>query len=384
MQINDLREKRLRELAGIRADGASVLSIFLNLDPREFAAAPARATEISSVLDDAHRRIRDTEGLSHDARKALRDDLERARELFRDFAPKGAHGFALFACGPASLFEGMRLPRPIETRAVIDDSPFVEPLVDLVGAAGEWMVVLVNRSFGRLLRGDADHLDELAAVEDDVHGRHKQGGWSQARYQRSVDEEVADHLKHVADAAFLRFKRAPFQHLLLGGPSEALAEFEGKLHPYLRERLRGRFDVDVEHTNADEVAAAARPKIEQFTSTRERDVLDRVREGVAKGGRGAAGLDQVLSALNERRVETLLLNQGYSAQGCTCPQCGCVYSLNGGKCPADGSDLDCRGDVIESAVHLALEQDAGVLVVREEEHARELQSHGSIAAVLRF
>jgi stalled ribosome rescue protein Dom34 len=40
--------------------------------------------------------------------------------------------------------------------------------------------------------------------------------------------------------------------------------------------------------------------------------------------------------------------------------------------------------VIESAVHLALEQSAGVVVVRDEEHGNELRSHGGIAAVLRF
>ena len=105
---------------------------------------------------------------------------------------------------------------------------------------------------------------------------------------------------------------------------------------------------------------------------------------MSRGGRGAAGLEAVLAALNERRVETLLLGPGFAASGCTCPQCDSVYPQDGGKCPADGTDLDCRDDVIESAVHLALEQSAGVLVVGDEEHRGELQSYGGIAAVLRF
>jgi peptide subunit release factor 1 (eRF1) len=88
--------------------------------------------------------------------------------------------------------------------------------------------------------------------------------------------------------------------------------------------------------------------------------------------------------LSERRVETLLLEPGYSAAGCTCPQCGSVYAVAEGNCPADGTQLDCRGDVIESAVHLALEQSAAVLVIRDEDNANELRGHGGIAAVLRF
>jgi hypothetical protein len=48
MQANDLTPERLRRLAGIRAGDAKVLSLFVNLDPREFATAPARSTEVRS------------------------------------------------------------------------------------------------------------------------------------------------------------------------------------------------------------------------------------------------------------------------------------------------------------------------------------------------
>jgi peptide subunit release factor 1 (eRF1) len=384
MQINELRADRLRELTRIQPDDARVLSVFINLDPRGFAAPPARATEISSVIDDAHRRIRDNDGLSHNARKALQQDVERTDAFLRDYTPKGAHGLALFACGPADLFEAIRLARPVETRAVIDDSPFIEPLVELLGSSGNWVVALVNRQIGRFLRGDQDHLDELPMIEDNVHGQHQQGGWSQARYQRSVDEDVQDHLKNVADALFLHFKRNSFDHLLLGGPTEVLVDFEEKLHPYLRERLGGRIDIDVENSSPDDVCATARPKIEEFDHAAEREALDRVQEGVSKGTRAAAGLDGVLAALNERRVETLLMNQGFDSAGCSCPQCGSVYSLDGGQCPADGTQLDCRDDIVESAVRLALEQSARVLIVGDDDHRSELESHGGIAAVLRF
>jgi peptide subunit release factor 1 (eRF1) len=92
----------------------------------------------------------------------------------------------------------------------------------------------------------------------------------------------------------------------------------------------------------------------------------------------------VLAALNERRVEALLLVQGYESPGCTCPHCGLVWPLDGGACPADGTALDCRSNVIESAVELAIVQSADVLVVRDEDRRRELQSLGDIGAVLRY
>jgi peptide subunit release factor 1 (eRF1) len=386
MQTNELRPARLRELAVLRPEGACVLSVFLNLDPAHFAEPPKRASEIRSVVDEARRLARakvESDGLGHDEKVALRADLDRVEEFLQDFSPKGAHGLAVYACGPADLFEVIRLPRPVPRRAVIDDSPFIEPLVELIGL-GSWMVVLVNRQTGRLLLGDGERLEELDQISDDVHGQHKQGGWSQARYQRSVDEDVQDHLRNVAEATFVQFKRSPFDNLLLGGPGETLADFEPKLHAYLKERLAGRIDIDVENASADDVHAAAAEKIAAHEQRREREALDRLREGVSTGGRGAAGLENVLGALNERRVAALLVGQGFEAAGCTCPQCGLVWPLDGGECPADGTALDCRGNIVESAMELALVQSADVLVVRDEDHDRELQSLGGIGAVLRF
>ena len=73
--------------------------------------------------------------------------------------------------------------------------------------------------------------------------------------------------------------------------------------------------VDVENTTADDVFDAARPVIEEHERTAERDALDRLQQGVGAGGRGVAGLDDVLGVLNERRVETLLIEERFQMPG---------------------------------------------------------------------
>ena len=79
MQANDITRERLRRLAGTHAGGAKVLSLFLNLDPREFGTAAARGMEVRSLLDRTARLIRDDQALSAAARAALRGDLDRVR-----------------------------------------------------------------------------------------------------------------------------------------------------------------------------------------------------------------------------------------------------------------------------------------------------------------
>ena len=383
MQTNELNSDLLRRLADLHPEGARVLSLFLNLDPSEFATPPARATEARSLIDQAERQVREAgDSLSHDEKKALLEDIERARDYFGRLSADGAHGLALFACGPADLFEAIKLPRPIETRAVVDDSPFVEPLAELA-MRGSWCVLLVNRKVARMLRGSPEQLTELPPVEDEVHGAHQQGGWSQARYQRGVDQEVRWHLEHAAEVAFRRFKRSPFDCVLLGGPEETVTEFEGILHPYLRERIAGRVKVDVENTTPDQIREAAAPTIGEIDERREREALDRLEEGVETGGRGAAGLEATIAALNERRVETLLLNERFDAAGVLCTRCGWVGTDRElSECPADGGPLEQRDNITENAIELAILQSASVLRVRH--HAERLESRGAIGAVLRF
>ena len=382
MQANDITHERLRRLAGIRAGEAKVLSLFLSLDPREFATPPARSTEVRSVLDRAARMIREDEALDHEARTSLRADLERVQaELGGAMDARGAHGLAVFASSAADLFEVLKLSEPVDHDPVIADAPFIEPL-SAIGAPERWCVLLVNRRVARLFCGPGAALEEFELIEDDLRRRHDQGGWSQANYQRSIDKDVADHLRHAAEVAFARLKRDLPVGILIGAPAELASEFEGHLHPYLRERLAGRLEIDVEHTSPDEVRRAAAPSIERAAQAREDRALARLAEAFGAGsGRAASGLSEVLGAVHEQRVEILLVDDGFAAPGVRCPTCGWLGAGDDAACPADGSAVEHLGDVVEAGVERSLTQSAEVRVLRDR---AELASHGHVAAVLRY
>ncbi|MEA2316005.1 MAG: peptide chain release factor subunit 1 [Solirubrobacteraceae bacterium] len=382
MQANDITRERLRRLAQVDVGDAKVLSLFLNLDPREFATPPARSTEVRSVLDRAGRLVRDeADKLSHAQRASLKTDLERLeQELGNGALPKGAHGLAVFTCSAASLFEMLRLSEPVDHRPVISDAPYLAPLSS-IGAPERWCVVLVNRRNARLFCGSPEALQEVALVEDDVRNQHDQGGWSQANYQRSVDKDVADHLKHTAEVVFLTLKDEMPQGILVGGPAETTSDFEAVLHPYLRERLAGRVEIDVENSSPEDVRRCAAERIAKHAREREDRALARLAEEYARGGRAATGLADVLVAVHEQRVEVLLVDRGFEAPGVCCPQCGFLGGKGFSQCPADGTPVERRENVVEDAIGRAITQSADVHVLRDRP---ELASHGHIAALLRF
>jgi peptide chain release factor subunit 1 len=378
VQVNEITPDRLRRLAGLTLEDGHVLSVYLDLDPSEFGTAPARASAITSIVGEARRAVEDAE-LSHDERVALRNDVDRLEAFFDDdFSAEGAHAIAIFASSATGLFEVMRLGRPVDSHVVVDRAPQVEPLAR-VGANERWAVAVIGRGDGRILRGSADRLVEIADLDEDVHGRHQQGGWSQARYQRSVDGEARDHVARVCDELLAQLKRRPFRHLAVVAPEAVWPLVERALHPYVAERLAGHVAIDLQDATADDVHREVAPLFEEFERGRERELLDRAKAGVGAGGRGTAGLDDVLGALVERRVEALLLADGFAAEGVSCPRCGWL-GVAADSCPVDGGDLE-HGDVVERAIEAAVLQDADVVFVG---HFDDLGALGGIAAVLRF
>jgi len=376
MQVSAPDRDQLRALAELRLDRPVVLSLYLNLDPSQFATPPARKSSIRSLIDEADRRVRERNGLSQEDRAALHASLERAKALLENDLPTdGAHALAVFASEQNDLFETLKLPRSVPNRVAIGHSPLVGPLAR-IARRERWCVTLVNRRDARILRGGSDGLREVERIHDDVSGQHDQGGWSQARYQRGVEKEKDDHLKTTGDALLRHFKRQPFQRLIVGGPREVVTDFEGKLHHYLSDRLAGRVEVDVERSNPDQVLDAARPLIEKLEREREQDALERL------GERGACGIEDVLPPLNERRVELLILDEQFGGvTGVQCLECGWL-GLEGDRCPADGSETVELDDLTEAMIELAVQQSADLLLVHHEREA--LERYGGVAALLRF
>jgi peptide subunit release factor 1 (eRF1) len=140
-------------------------------------------------------------------------------------------------------------------------------------------------------------------------------------------------------------------------------------------------EVDLSSATDTEIAAAL-DRLAVADETRlERDALERLAEGVAGGGRAVTGLQQTVEALNERRVQTLLLESGFDGSAARCPTCGLLVADGDGMCPADGSRLEPVEHLREAVVEAAVSQDAEVIAVRHVDDPGRLRGVG---ALLRF
>ena len=360
-----------------------MISLYLDLDPERFATPPARSSQIRSLLDQATRALDAADGLSHDELVSLRADLERLDGYLSSREPpfQGAGALAVFCSGQADLFEVIQLARPTPGRVVIGRSAYVEPLVAALEQR-RWLVALVNRRVGRVLGGPIDRLTEHENFDEYVHGQHDQGGWSQARYERSIEKDTDDHLRRIAEGVNQRWRSERFDRAAVGGPVEIVPRLEAHLAAEVKASLApGRVEIDLSSAGDDEIRRALAKLVIADEKQRERDALDRLAAGVGTHGRGVGGQEDTLAALGERRVQTLLLEPGFERRGSRCQSCGLLMLEPAERCPADGGPIEEIEHMREAAIEAALAQDAEVLFVR---HYPDLGPFQGIGAILRF
>ncbi len=359
----------LERIGRLDTHGHAVLSVYVDLDPSRFPTPGTRMSQIGSLLEEAHRQAGDRE-------------LERvARWLETDpEAVRGAHGLAIFSSSEAGVLEAVRLPRPVTPLAVVDLIPWLEPLAAEI-SPGEWGVAVISRRAARLLRGGPDRLTQFALIEDDLYRRHSQGGWSQARFQRGIEEQVAAHVRRVAERLLRAHLRARFSDLVIVCSGELRPLVERELAGELSGRLAAILDSDLEHASVERIARTVKPAIERAEGDRERALIARLQQGLGTGGPAAAGLDEVLSTLEQERVATLLIPERGALSAGRCPICGRLSTDGGATCPLDGSRL-VEVDALAYAVEEAVRQGADVVTARHQ--SQWLAEHGEIAAALRW
>jgi peptide chain release factor subunit 1 len=368
----------LRELAEFRAEKGCAISLYVDLDPSTTPTAGDAATRISALLNDGQRHSEDNNrGLTHDQRLALKKDFERIRDWFSsEFDRDGAHGLAVFTAGLDNVWRPRALIESVPDRVRVGREFHLAPLVPLVGRGDGALVAFVGRERGELFRLRAGRLDEVVDRTDEVPGRHDQGGWSQARYQRHIEKLVAEHLKEVAEDIDRRVRRAPGTKVIVVSSEETRAELEEMLSTEAKNAVVGWTTAEA-HASPQELLELTSPILEDARAKEEADLIERWREGAGRGGRAASGWAETLEAASDARVEVLLYEDGADHEAWQCPACGRL-SANGGQCPLDGTETEQRDDGLDLAVHQTVAHGGTVWAVTAHDDLGPVEGVGAL------
>lgn len=371
----DVNAAEIRKLIDRPVTDFPVTSVYLNTDGARFP----KAGDYEARLDALLRNVRKTaESLPGAQRDAVNSDADAISRWVRDEFSRGdVRGLALFA-SEGEIFDTVEVAIGVRNVARVNSRPYVVPLEALLGRHHHMALVIVERDKARIVRYQLGRAWEYQAIASDVHGQHKQGGWSQLRYEKNIEHEVLHHFKDTVEILRLLHAESPLDALVLAGPHEEAVEFSKKLHPYLQQIVHGDPISVAPLSTTDELKARLQEVEQQLVSSRRSHLLERLAAAQGTAEKAARGLRHVLEATNSKRIEVLFVVEGAGQPGYR-SSTG-MLALHFNEAAAYGEPVEPVDDLIDEVIEEAVRSGAGIELFRDEVR---LDGH-PVAALLRF
>ena len=373
-----LTQEEIKKLSRLERLESPIISFYLNLDPG-MSWKRAEGVAIKYLMKSGREQIENL-ALSKQEKEFLVKDLNRIQDYLKDFKRSKEQGLAIFSQCKNNRFFAYPLFQPLVDRVVVDFDIYINPLVNLMRQFHRTCVVTIDQKRARIFEFFMGQLEDRMEIKDVIPKRVRTGGflgYSSKNMERHVDEGVYRHLKNVSERLFEIFKKFHFDDLILGGEKKILPEFEAKLHPYLKDRIVGRFQI-AQEAKLPEIRDAA--ECIEFGNKNKRDaeLAHQLEIATFKQGTAVMGLDGVLEAISRGHVYRLVVHENMWHPGMECKPCG-LLRVDGSQCPICFEALSPVRDIINQAVEHALQQKAEVWHVPP-----EIPISDGIGAFLRF
>jgi hypothetical protein len=331
--IDQLDAKALLELSR-RTDALGVLSVYAHADPT--GSPDATAIDIKNRYRELRRRImEDTPG---DRSRAVTTALERlGPEVERLASPtEPGRGRVAFAALSGDWVLRMDSQMPVPQRVVLDDGPFIHPLLELLDEGRPAGVVLVSADDARLLEWRFKDLQLLSRMQyEEVEAPHERagqiGGGPAGQFHTPMLEQrqarrqdrVQRFLDHVAQVAAGLADERRWERILVSGGERWTEPVAAKLPGPLQNKAIRDARV-LAGLDEEKLRAAVTERLHQHHASRERRLLEQVRDA-GLGKAGALGLSEVAAALNVGRVAHLVYDPEVRYTGSVSPD-GALYA----------------------------------------------------------
>jgi peptide subunit release factor 1 (eRF1) len=365
-----ITQEQLQELLTYQTDNGQVISLYLDSDTAQEGLETLKR-QVKGMIREAE----------VDKKEAAA--IERYLDHSYDWATPGV---AVFSSGGGQFFRAYPTAVAFRNRVRVGHKPYVKPLAHLLDFYAHYGVILIDQVGARFFEY---HLGELQASEgvmgEEVH-KLKTGSGSSAVGMRGGqggghhEEEVAHrNLRDTAASAASFFQGKPIRRLFLGGTSETVAEFRELLPKQMQSCIAGTFAMDMT-AGEHEVRKQSLRLLQAANAEREQKLVDTLITTAAKGGTAVTNLDDALQAVSEKRVQTLIISDGYRCPGYVDEASGFVVA-NLAKSPLSDGELTAVDDIIDTACALTMNSGGHVEVIRDHPKLEEI---GRIGAILRY
>ncbi|TAM63043.1 hypothetical protein [Mycobacterium sp.] len=314
--IERLDEDGLWDLAQ-RTDQLGVLSVYINADPRHDPNLKAAAIDLRNRFRELRRRVAEDAG--SDQSRAVAAALERLWPQIESLASPAASGRSRIAFAALESDWILRLDSamPVANRVVLDDGPFIHPLLELLDEGRAAGVVVISAEEARLFEWRVGSLQMLRRMQQQyVEAPHERAGQlgggpegqfnTPMREQRKARERdrMQRFLGQVIEVAAELAGDRGWERILVSAGERWTEPSVASFPQALRDKVFADSRV-LNGLDDDALATAITEWAHDQHTERERRLLGQVRDAAGSGA-AALGLSEVAAALNAGRVAHLV------------------------------------------------------------------------------
>ena len=372
----------IRELAQFQFDDKESCALSFYFQPRP-PQNKSHREEAILAKDLVRNAMREAE--KNGKNGCARADLLRMLSVAETLHGHQTRAKVIFACGAKNLWREFDLPPDLPGSQLFVNSRFhLKPLAQLLGAQRRVCVALVNRQRARLFDFRLDELKEREGLYHAAPRRSRSDGYAgydAGHHERHVAEEALHHYKDVAARLKDEAEKGAWEKLIIGCQDNQWPEFEPQLHPYVMQRLLGRYSTEVVTATNEQIRENASRILLEARDNRRKSLVREALNQAKSNNRGVTGLRRVLRSLELGEVQTLLMGEQYSAHAVECSNCGHLDAHIVRHCPVCGHATRELDDVCDAIIPVAIRRDIELFYVKNDE---EFDRAGNIAALLRF
>jgi peptide chain release factor subunit 1 len=294
--------EQLDRLAGFEPAPYPVVSVYLDTRPNQHG----RDQHQAFTRKELKARSR-TYPSNSPERESLDKDIERITRFLDSELDPSANSVAIFACSAGELFETIQSTGVVPQHALhIGDRPHLYPLARLESQSPRYAALVTDTNTAHILVFSAGELVADREVKNVKTRGTSQGGWSQARYQRHIENFHLQHVKEVVDALDRLVRDEDITHILISCDEVTLPVLRDQLPKPLAEKVVDHIRLEA-HAAAAEVLKASTEAMNKINAKTDREKVDAAIGAYRAGALGVVGPEDTLAALIKGQVEEMLI-----------------------------------------------------------------------------